>query len=175
MSGGRLPNRPSSCYSSTPVKSSQKQAFPTSHRLDSDVLSDDEDRFSLLSPIYSGSSDSDEDLEPSDAHISSPVRSNTSSVSPVRCCLCLLFSINQPRNLVRTDFIEQTGFFFVADVSYRGDHMIKYVVEMTSLRVCPLSVRGSCGWSGKPKKTVRACKRRQRRQAIVDCSHRMSF
>lgn len=124
MSGGRLPNRPSSCYSSTPVKTSQKQAFPTSQRLDSDVLSDDEERFSLLSPIYSGSSDSDEDLEPSDAHISSPFRSNTSSVSPVRCCLCLLFSINQPRNSVRADFIEQPV-IFVADVSYRGDHMIK--------------------------------------------------
>lgn len=174
MSGGRLPNRPSSCYSSTPVKTSQKQAFPTPQRLDSDVLSDDEERFSLLSPIYSGSSDSDEDLEPSDAHVSSPFRSNTSSVSPVRCCLCLLFSISQPRNSVRTDFIEHPV-IFVADVSYRGDHMIKYVVEMTSLRVCPLSVRGSCGWSGKPKKTVWACKRRQRRQAIVDCSHRMPF
>lgn len=86
MSGGRLPNRPSSCYSSTPVKTSQKQAFPASNRSDNEVLSDDEERFSLLSPIYSGSSNSDEDLDPSDPHNSSPVRSNTSSVWPLRCC-----------------------------------------------------------------------------------------
>ena len=84
MSGGRLPNRPSSCYSSTPVKTTQKQAFPSSNRSDNDVLSDDEERFSFLSPIYSSSSNSDEDLEPSELQDSSPVRSNKSSVSPVR-------------------------------------------------------------------------------------------
>lgn len=111
MSGGRPPNRPSSCFSSTPVKTSQKQAFPTSHRSDSDVLSDDEDRFSLLSPIYSGSSNSDEDLDPSDPRSSSAVRSSKSRVSPVRCCQCLLFSFTQPGSLVRTDFYRASGDF----------------------------------------------------------------
>lgn len=91
MPGGKLPNRPSACYNSTPVKTSQTQDVLTSHRFDSEVLSDNEDRFSLLSPIYSDSSDSDEDLEPSASQNSSPVLSNTSSVSPIRCGECLLF------------------------------------------------------------------------------------
>lgn len=81
MSGGRLKNRASSCDSSTPVKAGQKQTFHT----DNDVLSDDEERFSLLSPIYSGSSNSDEELDLSEPQNSSSVRSNRSSVSPVRC------------------------------------------------------------------------------------------
>lgn len=90
MPGGAVPNRLSSCYNSTPVKTSQKQDFPTSNRLDKEVLSDDDDdddeRFSCLSPIYNDSFDSDEDLEPSASQNGSPVGSNKSSVSPVRCC-----------------------------------------------------------------------------------------
>ncbi|XP_056271746.1 coiled-coil domain-containing protein 34 [Pseudoliparis swirei] len=81
MSGGRLPSCPASVsrgFSSTPVKTSQGKDF-TSKGLDDGVLSDDEDTFSLLSPIYHDSFDSDEDLEPR--------RSDDSklSVSPVRC------------------------------------------------------------------------------------------
>lgn len=73
-----------------------------------------------------------------------------------------------------TDFIEHRV-IFVTDVSYREADQIKYRVEMTSLRVHPLSVRGSFGWSGKPKKTVLICKGKQRRQAMVDCLLRMLF
>lgn len=101
MSGGSLPKRLYSCYNSTPVKTSQKQDLPTSNRLDNEVLSDDEERFSLLSPIYDDSFDSDVDLEPSASQNSSPVLSNKSGVSPVRCCSCLLFWCNQPANIVK--------------------------------------------------------------------------
>uniref|UniRef100_A0A674MM84 Coiled-coil domain-containing protein n=1 Tax=Takifugu rubripes TaxID=31033 RepID=A0A674MM84_TAKRU len=85
MPGGAVPNRLSSCYNSTPVKTSQKQDFSPSNRLDKEVLSDDDERFSFLSPIYNDSFDSDEDLEPSASQNVSPVGSNKSSVSPVRC------------------------------------------------------------------------------------------
>lgn len=81
-----MPNHLSSCYNSTPVKTSQKQDFPSSNRLDKEVLSDDDERFSFLSPIYNDSFDSDEELEPRASQNGSPVGSNTSSVSPVRCC-----------------------------------------------------------------------------------------
>ncbi|XP_070829073.1 coiled-coil domain-containing protein 34-like [Chaetodon trifascialis] len=90
MSGGRMPNCPASAsegFSSTPVKTSQGQDFHASKGLDDGVLSDDDDTFSLLSPIYHDSFDSDEDLEPSPAQQTSPRQSDSSrlSVSPVRC------------------------------------------------------------------------------------------
>lgn len=91
MPGGRMPNCPASAskgFSSTPVKTSQGQDYYTSNGLDDGVLSDDEDTFSLLSPIYHDSFDSDEDLEPSPAQHTSPMQSDKSraSVSPVRYC-----------------------------------------------------------------------------------------
>ncbi|XP_054476558.1 coiled-coil domain-containing protein 34 [Anoplopoma fimbria] len=90
MSGRRMPNCPASVskgFSSTPVKTSQGKDFSTSKGLDDGVLSDDEDTFSLLSPIYHDSFDSDEDLEPSPDQQTSPRQSDHSrlSVSPARC------------------------------------------------------------------------------------------
>lgn len=91
MSAGRMPNCPASAsksFSSTPVKTSQRKDLHTSKGLDDGVLSDDEDTFSLLSPIYHDSFDSDEDLEPSPAQQTSHRQSDNSrlSVSPVRYC-----------------------------------------------------------------------------------------
>lgn len=76
------------CFSSTPVKTIQGTDLHTARGLDDGVLSDDEDTFSLLSPIYHDSFDSDEDLEPSPTQETSPRHSHTPSlsVSPVRCC-----------------------------------------------------------------------------------------
>ncbi|XP_049928485.1 coiled-coil domain-containing protein 34 [Epinephelus moara] len=90
MSAGRMPNCPASAtkgFSSTPVKSTQGKDTHTSKGLDDDVLSDDEDTFSLLSPIYHDSYDSEEELEHSPAQQTSPRHSDSSrlSVSPVRC------------------------------------------------------------------------------------------
>ncbi|XP_029992683.1 coiled-coil domain-containing protein 34 [Sphaeramia orbicularis] len=90
MSGGRLKTSPSASngFSSTPVKSGhQKRDFHKSNVLDDGVLSDDEDTFSLLSPIYHDSFDSDEDPDPSPDHQTSPRPSDSSrhSVSPERC------------------------------------------------------------------------------------------
>ncbi|XP_020497259.1 coiled-coil domain-containing protein 34 [Labrus bergylta] len=82
MSGGRMPNCPASAskgFSSTPVKANPRRDYRTSQ--DNGVLSDDEDTFSLLSPIYHDSFDSEEDLEHSPAQETSPRQ----SVSPVRC------------------------------------------------------------------------------------------
>lgn len=84
-----MPNCPafaSEGFSSTPVKTSQGQDFHTSGGLDNGVVSDDEDTFSLLSPIYHDSFDSDEDLEPSSPQHSSPMQNHKSrsSVSPDR-------------------------------------------------------------------------------------------
>lgn len=86
-----MPNCPASAsegFSSTPVKTSQRQDFQVSKGLDDGVLSDDEDTFSLLSPIYHDSFDSDESQEPSLAQQTSPRQSDNSrlSVSPVRYC-----------------------------------------------------------------------------------------
>ncbi|KAI4825163.1 hypothetical protein KUCAC02_020860 [Chaenocephalus aceratus] len=88
MSGREMPNFPASasqCFSSTPVKTIQGKYLNISKGLDDDVLSDEEDTFSLLSPIYHDSFDSDEDLEPSPR--ASPRLSDSSrlSLSPVRC------------------------------------------------------------------------------------------
>ncbi|XP_030281853.1 coiled-coil domain-containing protein 34 [Sparus aurata] len=90
MSGRRLPNCPASAskdFSSTPVKTSQRQDFRTAKGSDDGVLSDDEDTFSLLSPIYHDSFDSDDDLDLSPAQQASPRHSDNSrlSDSPVRC------------------------------------------------------------------------------------------
>lgn len=91
MSGRRLPNCPASAFkdfSSTPVKTSQRQDFRTAKGSDDGVLSDDEDTFSLLSPIYHDSFDSDDDLDLSPAQQASPRHSDSSrlSDSPVRYC-----------------------------------------------------------------------------------------
>uniref|UniRef100_A0A8C6Q2P1 Coiled-coil domain-containing protein n=1 Tax=Nothobranchius furzeri TaxID=105023 RepID=A0A8C6Q2P1_NOTFU len=62
--GGIMPKCPASAckgFSSTPVKTRQCADFQVSEGLDDGVLSDDEDTFSLLSPIYHDSFDSDEE------------------------------------------------------------------------------------------------------------------
>eukprot|EP00064_Thunnus_orientalis_P005328 superscaffoldBa00000515_g5342 len=90
MSGGRMPTSPASAskgFSSTPVKSSRGKDLHISNGMDDGVLSEDDDTFSLLSPIYHDSFDSDEDPELSPAQQTSPHRqSKTSrlSVSPDR-------------------------------------------------------------------------------------------
>ncbi|KAM7003328.1 coiled-coil domain-containing protein 34 [Tautogolabrus adspersus] len=90
MSGGRMPNCPASAskgFSSTPVKANPRKDYHTSKGLDNGVLSDDEDTFSLLSPIYHDSFDSAEDLEHCPAQETSPTQSDNYklSASPVRC------------------------------------------------------------------------------------------
>ncbi|KAM8891796.1 coiled-coil domain-containing protein 34 [Spinachia spinachia] len=90
MSGGRMPNCPASVstgFSSTPVKTDQGKDFNAPECSDDGVLTDDEDTFSLLSPIYHDSFDSDEDLEPGPAQLASPGRSEHCgpSGSPARC------------------------------------------------------------------------------------------
>lgn len=84
MFAGRMPTSPASAskgFSSTPVKSSRGKDLHISNGIDDGVLSDDDDTFSLLSPIYHDSFDSDEDPEPRLAQQTSPPRL---SVSPVR-------------------------------------------------------------------------------------------
>ncbi|XP_029377866.1 coiled-coil domain-containing protein 34 [Echeneis naucrates] len=91
MSTGRMPVCPASAsegFSSTPVKVSWEKDVQSSRGLDDGVLSDDEDTFSLLSPIYHDSFDSDEeDMQHSPAWQTSPKQSVNSrcSVSPSRC------------------------------------------------------------------------------------------
>lgn len=79
----------SKAFSSTPVKTAQGKYFhPTMQSADG-VLADDEDTFSLLSPIYHDSFDSDEeDLDPSKVQQMSPRQHTNSrlSISPVRYC-----------------------------------------------------------------------------------------
>ncbi|KAM9854610.1 coiled-coil domain-containing protein 34 [Aulostomus maculatus] len=91
MSGGRMPSCPASAsedFSSTPLKSSHGKHVHISQVMDNGVLSDDEDTFSLLSPIYHDSFDSsEEDPELSAGQQTSPGRSEHSLRinSPVRC------------------------------------------------------------------------------------------
>lgn len=81
MSGERLPN----CFSSTPLKD-----FHPSKDFGDGILSDEEDTFSLLSPIYHDSFDSDEEELRStpDQQTTSPRERDDSrlSISPFRCC-----------------------------------------------------------------------------------------
>ncbi|XP_028306881.1 coiled-coil domain-containing protein 34 [Gouania willdenowi] len=80
MSGRKNPFSAASLsegFSSTPLKNNQDTHFHPSKVLDDGVLSEDENTFSLLSPIYHDSFDSDEDME------SSP--SLQSDNSPKRC------------------------------------------------------------------------------------------
>ncbi|KAM7396451.1 hypothetical protein PAMP_019488 [Pampus punctatissimus] len=89
MFGRKMPTSPASAskgFSSTPVKSSRGKDLNISNGMDDGVLSDD-DTFSLLSPIYHDSFDSDEDPEHNPAHQTSPHQSDASrlTVSPVRC------------------------------------------------------------------------------------------
>ncbi|XP_008285326.1 coiled-coil domain-containing protein 34 [Stegastes partitus] len=91
MSGDRMPSCPATAskgFSSTPVKTSLGRDIHASKGLDDGILSDDEDTFSLLSPIYHDSFDSDqEDLESVSAEQTSARRRDDSrlSTSPVRC------------------------------------------------------------------------------------------
>lgn len=89
MSAGKMPKGPTSAsegFSSTPVKTSQGRGLHFTKNLDEEVISDDEDTFSLLSPIYHDSFDSDEDLEPIPVEQTSPRHSGNSGrgISPVR-------------------------------------------------------------------------------------------
>uniref|UniRef100_A0A3Q0SW40 Coiled-coil domain containing 34 n=1 Tax=Amphilophus citrinellus TaxID=61819 RepID=A0A3Q0SW40_AMPCI len=71
-------------FSSTPLKD-----FQSSKGLGDGILPDDEDTFSLLSPIYHDSFDSDEeDQRSTPAQQTSPGQTDDSrlSISPVRCC-----------------------------------------------------------------------------------------
>lgn len=91
MSDWRMLNCPASAskgFSSTPVKISDGKDFLASRGLADGVLSDDEDTFSLLSPIYHDSFDSEEDLDSSPAHQTSGRQSDNSrrSISPERYC-----------------------------------------------------------------------------------------
>ncbi|CAJ1057350.1 coiled-coil domain-containing protein 34 isoform X3 [Xyrichtys novacula] len=82
MSGRKMPNCPASAsegFSSTPLKTQQEKDHHISNGLDDGVLSDDEDTFSLLSPIYHDSFDSDEDLEHSPDQQSDHSRHSLSS------------------------------------------------------------------------------------------------
>uniref|UniRef100_A0A668VZR6 Coiled-coil domain containing 34 n=1 Tax=Oreochromis aureus TaxID=47969 RepID=A0A668VZR6_OREAU len=81
MSGERLPKG----FSSTPLKD-----FQPSKGFGDGILSDEEDTFSLLSPIYHDSFDSDEEDLRSipDQQTTSPRERDDSrlSISPLRCC-----------------------------------------------------------------------------------------
>ncbi|XP_029952267.1 coiled-coil domain-containing protein 34 isoform X2 [Salarias fasciatus] len=64
MSGARMPTRPASAsegFSSTPIKTDVGKDSAAAKDFQGDVLSDDEDTFSLLSPIYHDSFDTDEE------------------------------------------------------------------------------------------------------------------
>lgn len=87
------------------------------------------------------------------------------------------FDIISQRTLLKTEHrtaLYRTAGDFVTDVSCREHLQIKFWVEVMSLlRVHPVSLHGNCGWSGKPKKSVLICKRKQMRQAdvyLVYCS-----
>ncbi|XP_076027419.1 coiled-coil domain-containing protein 34 [Genypterus blacodes] len=87
MAAGRMLT--SHGFSSTPLKSCNGSHRPVSG-LEDCILSEDEDTFSLLSPIYHDSFDSDKEHDRSRAHhldLTSPRERSTSgpSNSPVRC------------------------------------------------------------------------------------------
>ncbi|KAM9754542.1 coiled-coil domain-containing protein 34 isoform 1-T1 [Menidia menidia] len=66
MSEEKIPTFPASAsehFSSTPVKTSKGKDFHISRGLDNDIVVEDEDTFSLLSPIYHDSYESDEEVE----------------------------------------------------------------------------------------------------------------
>ncbi|XP_071387171.1 coiled-coil domain-containing protein 34 [Centroberyx affinis] len=96
MSARKMPSSPASAskgFSSTPLKYSSGKDLHRSRSVDDEcVLSDDEDdTFSLLSPIYHDSFDSDEDLDAAAQQLprseTSPIQSDEArlSISPVRC------------------------------------------------------------------------------------------
>uniref|UniRef100_A0A7N6A1X6 Coiled-coil domain-containing protein n=1 Tax=Anabas testudineus TaxID=64144 RepID=A0A7N6A1X6_ANATE len=77
----KCPASASQGFSSTPLKITQEKDLHTSRDLDDGVLSDDEDTFSLLSPIYHDSFDSaEEDLPHSPVQQTSP-RQNRQNVN----------------------------------------------------------------------------------------------
>lgn len=86
----KCPASASKGFSSTPVKVKENKDFQKITGLDDAVVSDDEDTFSLLSPIYHDSFDSDESdeeqLESVPAQQMSPRHSTDTRlrISPVR-------------------------------------------------------------------------------------------
>ncbi|KAK2842027.1 hypothetical protein Q5P01_012227 [Channa striata] len=87
MPGEKMPNCPSSAskgFSSTPVKISQENDFQTGGCADL-LLSDDEDTFSLLSPIYHDSFDSEEEVEDSNPALAKPRENSKFSISLDSC------------------------------------------------------------------------------------------
>ncbi|KAM4572702.1 coiled-coil domain-containing protein 34 [Odontesthes bonariensis] len=90
MSEGSMPNCPAAAsehFSSTPVKTSQGKDFHNFKGLDNGIVSEDEDTFSLLSPIYHDSFDSEEEEPELAVHQTSPRQSgdSRSCKSPARC------------------------------------------------------------------------------------------
>lgn len=84
-----MPSCPASAsggFTSTPIKSSQRRDNRTANGVNNDVLLDDEDTFSQLSPINYDSCDSDAELEFSPNQHTLPPQSKEcrSSVSPLR-------------------------------------------------------------------------------------------
>lgn len=89
MSEGRMPKflpSDSEGFSSTPVKTSQDKDVHTAKYLDNGVVSDDEDTFSLLSPIYHDSDE--EELKYTSDQQTSPRHSKDWSLwaTPARYC-----------------------------------------------------------------------------------------
>lgn len=84
---GKMPTSPASAskgFSSTPLKySSRAKDIHRAMAVD-EYLSSDEDTFSLLSPIYHDSFDSDEELQP-DTSLRQTEESPRRTLSPVRC------------------------------------------------------------------------------------------
>nr|XP_057931434.1 coiled-coil domain-containing protein 34-like isoform X2 [Doryrhamphus excisus] len=88
MSGWWLPSSPafaSEDFSSTPLKANErKHVHPAGDPGAIDVLPEDDDTFSLLSPIYHDSYESDEDDELSTTHQTSPKYTHQGSISSLR-------------------------------------------------------------------------------------------
>ncbi|XP_061891712.1 coiled-coil domain-containing protein 34 [Entelurus aequoreus] len=95
MSGWCQPSCPSivtkdftSDFTSTPIKENErKHVHATGDLGANDVLSEDDDTFSLLSPIYHDSYESDEDAELNTTHQTSLKDTQERSVSSLRCDL----------------------------------------------------------------------------------------
>lgn len=129
MSGERLPKD----FSSTPLKD-----FQPSKGFGDGILSDEEDTFSLLSPIYHDSFDSDEEELRSipDQQTTSPRERDDSrlSISPLRCCR---------KALDRVLACLQHDSFYIC-VYFIG---VNYQKRFRSnLQLHLPSVRGKCGW-----------------------------
>ncbi|XP_054632666.1 coiled-coil domain-containing protein 34 isoform X7 [Dunckerocampus dactyliophorus] len=88
MSGWWLPSSPafaSEDFSSTPLKANERKHVHVAKDLGAnDVLPEDDDTFSLLSPIYHDSYESDDDDELSTTNQTSPKYTHEHSISSVR-------------------------------------------------------------------------------------------